>query len=171
MELAFVTMRQMGILLTLSQASEQRAKLLAENKTLVFTNGHFDLLHVGHLDYLERSRALGGALYVGVNGDPATESLKGTGRPLVPALERARLLAALCCVDAAIIFDSLTASDLIVALKPEIYVKGADYRDRPLPERSVVEGYGGQVRLIELLAGHSTSALIARIRALPEPNA
>jgi len=159
----------MGTVLTLSQALEQRADLRAANKILVFTNGHFDLLHVGHLDYLEKARRSGDALFVGINGDSATESLKGTGRPLVPASERARLVAALCCVDAAIIFESLVASDLILALKPEIYVKGGDYRNRPLPERSVVEGYGGQVILIDLLAGHSTSALIARIRALPEP--
>ncbi|HLY25027.1 MAG TPA: adenylyltransferase/cytidyltransferase family protein [Aggregatilineales bacterium] len=164
-------MRQMGTVLTLPQALQARAKLRDANETLVFTNGHFDLVHVGHLDYLEKARSLGGALFVGINGDGATEALKGNGRPLVPASERARLVAALCCVDAAIIFESLTANDLIAALKPEIYVKGADYRDRRLPERSVVEGYGGQVHLIELLAGHSTSTMIARIRALPEPKA
>jgi rfaE bifunctional protein nucleotidyltransferase chain/domain len=161
----------MGTELTLPQALQKRAKLHEAGQTLVFTNGHFDLLHVGHLDYLEKARTLGNALFVGINGDGSSEALKGTGRPIVPASERARLIAALCCVDAAIIFDTLTASDLITALKPEIYVKGADYRDHLLPERSVVEGYGGQVHLIDLLAGHSTSALIARVRALPEPNA
>jgi rfaE bifunctional protein nucleotidyltransferase chain/domain len=159
----------MGTVLTLPQALEAGDRLRVAGKTLVFTNGHFDLLHAGHLDYLESARARGDALFVGVNSDASTEALKGRGRPLVPAIDRARLVAALCCVDAAIIFESLTAIDLISALRPEIYVKGSDYRDRDLPERSTVESYGGRIVLVDLLPGHSTSALIARIRALPEP--
>ncbi|MEP7287677.1 MAG: adenylyltransferase/cytidyltransferase family protein [Chloroflexota bacterium] len=158
----------MGTVLTLPQALEQQASLRKEGKTLVFTNGHFDLLHTGHLDYLEKARALGDALFVGINGDSASESLKGTGRPIVPAAERARLIAALCCVDAAIIFEALTANELIGALRPDIYVKGGDYRDKRLPERATVEAYGGHVELIALLPDHSTSALIARIQALSE---
>jgi rfaE bifunctional protein nucleotidyltransferase chain/domain len=146
-----------------------RDQLLRAGQKLVFTNGHFDLLHIGHLDYLEKARTLGDALYVGINDDTATTALKGPGRPLVPATERARLIAALCCVDAAIIFEGLTAIDLINALKPEIYVKGGDYQNRTLPERPAVEAYGGQVELIDLVPERSTSALIARIRALPEP--
>ncbi len=134
---------------------------------VVFTNGHFDLLHVGHLDYLEQARSLGAALFVGVNDDPATETLKGMGRPLVPAAERARLIAALRPVDAAIIFTGETAVGLIDELRPDIYVKGGDYAAKPLPERATVERYGGRVVLIDLLAGHSTSALIAKIQALP----
>lgn len=161
-----VTIRAMRNLLTLHEAVEARKQY--QGKTLVFTNGHFDLLHVGHLDYLERARALGDALFVGVNGDAASETLKGTGRPIVPAAERARLIAALRCVDAAIIFDGLTADELILALKPEIYAKGGDYHTKILPERPTVESYGGRVELIDLLAGHSTTALIARIRALPD---
>src|SRR5258706_8211323 len=113
----------MGTLLTLPQALSVRNQLRAESKTLVFTNGHFDLLHVGHLDYLEKARRLGDALMVGINGDNASQALKGTGRPIVAAADRARLIAALCCVDAVIIFDALTADKLIEALKPEIYVK------------------------------------------------
>jgi rfaE bifunctional protein nucleotidyltransferase chain/domain len=155
--------------LTLAAALEQRTLLREAGHTLVFTNGHFDLLHVGHLDYLEQARGLGGALFVGVNGDPATESLKGAGRPIVPAAERARLLGALWCVDAAIIFEETTAHTLIDALRPDIYVKGADYRDKPLPERALVEAYGGRVVLIDLVPGRSTSSLIAHIRALPGP--
>ena len=158
----------MGTVLTWQQALETRERLRLAGKTLVFTNGHFDLLHSGHLDYLEKARALGGALFVGVNGDSSTGALKGSGRPIVPAADRARLVAALCCVDAAIIFESLTADELIAALKPEIYVKGGDYRDRLLPERPTVEGYGGQVMLIDLLPERSTTALIQRIRELPE---
>jgi len=154
-------------ILSMKQALQRRADLRTQNKTLVFTNGHFDLLHVGHLDYLEKARALGDALFVGINGDGSTAGLKGTGRPIVPALERARLLTALRCVDAAIIFDGDTADELINALQPEIYVKGGDYQNKPLPERPAVERYGGRIVLIDLLAGHSTSALIARIKALP----
>ncbi len=158
----------MGTVLTPQQALEAREGLRSAGKTLVFTNGHFDLLHTGHLDYLEKARSLGGALFVGLNGDASTGVLKGLGRPIVPAADRARLVAALCCVDAAIIFETLTADSLITALKPEIYAKGGDYRDRPLPERPTVEAYGGQVILIDLLPERSTTALIRRIRELPE---
>jgi rfaE bifunctional protein nucleotidyltransferase chain/domain len=145
----------------------EAAMIARKTHRLVFTNGHFDLLHVGHLDYLEKARSLGGLLFVGVNGDGATETLKGTGRPIVPVQERARLIAALRPVDGVIIFEENTAIGLIEALRPEIYVKGGDYRNKPLPERATVESYGGQIVLIDLLPEHSTSALIARIRALP----
>src|SRR5690606_31609200 len=96
--------------------------LHATGRRLVFTNGHFDLLHVGHLDYLEKARALGDALYVGVNGDAASQRLKGVGRPIVPAVERARLIAALVPVTAALIFEQDTADALLMALQPDIYV-------------------------------------------------
>ena len=151
----------------LNSALKQRGILRAAGQRLVFTNGHFDLLHVGHLDYLEKARALGDALFVGLNGDASTRRLKGEGRPLVPALERARLLAALRPVDAVILFEEDTAIALIETLRPDIYVKGGDYAHKPLPERPTVEHYGGQVALIDFLPGHSTSALIARIRSLP----
>jgi len=156
----------MGELLTLEEAQALRQSLRNEGKTLVFTNGHFDLLHAGHLEYLEKARALGDALFVGVNGDASTRRLKGEGRPLVSESQRARLLAALEPVSAAIIFDTDTADDLLQALQPEIYVKGGDYADKPLPERATVEAYGGRVELIELLSGHSTTRLINRIRKL-----
>jgi rfaE bifunctional protein nucleotidyltransferase chain/domain len=153
--------------LSLKEALIWRAELRGQGVPLVFTNGHFDLLHIGHLDYLEQARALGGALLVGINDDDATQALKGDGRPIVPAAERARLIAALYCVTAAVIFTGKTANDLISALHPEIYVKGGDYQHKPLPERAAVEAYGGRVVLIDLLPNRSTSALIARIRALP----
>ncbi len=157
----------MGELLSLDEAIQRRQTLRSEGKTLVFTNGHFDLLHVGHLDYLEQARALGDALFVGLNGDSSTRRLKGAGRPLVPAVERARLVAALAPVTAVILFDDDTADNLLRALQPDVYVKGGDYAHKPLPERSTVEAYGGQIALIDYLAGHSTSNLIARIKALP----
>jgi rfaE bifunctional protein nucleotidyltransferase chain/domain len=157
----------MGTILTLEAAQIARAALRAAGQRLVFTNGHFDLLHVGHLDYLEKARALGDALYIGLNGDLSTARLKGPSRPLVPAAERARLLAALIPVTAVLIFEDDTADGLLRALQPDIYVKGGDYAHKILPERSTVEAYGGQIALIDYLPDHSTSALIARIRALP----
>lgn len=156
----------MGQHLNLSEALTARAALRAAGQSLVFTNGHFDLLHVGHLDYLEKARALGDALFLGLNGDTATLRLKGSGRPIVPAAERARLMAALQPVTAVVIFEEDTAHNLISALQPEIYVKGGDYTSKPLPERALVESYGGHVVLIDYLPDHSTSALIARIKAL-----
>lgn len=156
----------MGDVLTLDTAIQQRAQMRAAGQTLVFTNGHFDLLHIGHLDYLEKARALGDALYLGLNGDGSTERLKGAGRPIVPAAERARLLAALAPVTGVIIFEDDTAIKLIEAVQPDIYVKGGDYAHKPLPERATVEGYGGRVALIDYLPDHSTTNLIARIKAL-----
>lgn len=157
----------MGKHITLDEALQLREQLRTEGKTLVFTNGHFDLLHVGHLDYLEKARALGDALFLAINGDEATTTLKGAGRPLVPAVERARLLAALIPVTAVLIFDDVTANDLLLALKPEIYAKGGDYAYKVLPERPTVEAYGGRVELIEFMPDHSTSDLIQKIRDLP----
>ena len=148
-------------------AQQQRDQLRQAGKTLVFTNGHFDLLHIGHLDYLEKARALGDALFVGLNGDASSRQLKGPGRPIVPAVERARLLSALVPVTAVIIFEAPTAHALITALQPDIYVKGGDYAHKPLPERRLVEQYGGQVALIDYLSDHSTSSLIQRIKQLP----
>lgn len=157
----------MGEHLTLQEAIIRRDALRRAGKTLVFTNGHFDLLHVGHLDYLEKARALGDALFLGLNGDASTARLKGIGRPLIPADERARLLAALIPVTGVIIFEDDTASVLIQALQPDIYVKGGDYHAKSLPERPIVEAYGGRIVLIDYLPDHSTSNLIARIKALP----
>ena len=157
----------MGQVLPLHRAKIIRDAMHTAGHKLVFTNGHFDLLHVGHLDYLEKARALGDALIVGINGDPSSEQLKGSGRPIVPAEERARLVAALVPVTAAIIFEEVTAENLIRMLRPDIYVKGGDYADKPLPERSLVESYGGEVHLIDYMPDHSTTDLIRRIQALP----
>lgn len=154
-------------LIDLETALRHRQQLAEDGKQLVFTNGHFDLLHVGHLDYLEQARTLGDALWVAVNDDPATTTLKGSGRPIVPALERARLLGALCVVDATLIFTGDTAIALLNALRPDVYVKGGDYAHKTLPERATVEAYGGRVILIDYLPNHSTTRLIEKIKALP----
>ncbi len=144
--------------------------LQSEGAVVVFTNGCFDLLHLGHVRYLQAARALGDALVVGVNSDASTRQLKGPGRPLVPHEERAEVLAALECVDYLTIFEEPTAVALIEALRPNIYVKGGDYAAQDaainyakLPEAAPVLAYGGQVRLIPYLPEHSTTALIERI--------
>ena len=142
----------------------------------VFTNGCFDLLHLGHVRYLQEARALGDFLILGLNSDNSTRLLKGPGRPLVPENERAEILAALTCVDYVTIFPEPTAGPLVALLQPAIYVKGGDYAGADgsapdvtrLPEAKVVQEYGGTVRLIPYLPHHSTTELIAAIKQLPE---
>jgi len=133
--------------------------------TLVFTNGCFDLLHVGHAAYLEQARALGDALVVGVNTDASARRLgKGPGRPFVPARDRARLVAALEAVDAVCLFDEDTPQELIAELAPDVLVKGTDYAPDQVVGRETVEGAGGRVVLIPLVRGKSTTELVRRIR-------
>lgn len=153
--------------LTLQQAMQLCQDYDEMGKTLVFTNGVFDLLHVGHLDYLEKARALGDGLLVAINDDESTRRYKGEGRPLVPALERARLLNALAPVTEVLLFQDATADRVLKAIKPHIYCKGGDYTPETLPEYATVKTYGGTVQLIEYLPDHSTSQLIAKIKALP----
>jgi rfaE bifunctional protein nucleotidyltransferase chain/domain len=157
----------MSEILTLQAALQRRQHYRASKQTLVFTNGVFDLLHVGHLDYLEKARALGDALFVGLNSDASTRRLKGPTRPIVPQAERARLLAALRPVTAVIVFADDTAIHLLEQLQPDIYVKGGDYAHKTLPERASVERYAGRVHLIDYLPHHSSTGLIAKIQALP----
>lgn len=153
----------MGQILSLDQALAARQVLRAEGKTLVFTNGIFDLLHAGHVALLEGARALGDALYVGLNSDASARRLKGPAHPLVPEADRARVLAALACVDAVVLFDEDTAERLILALQPEIYVKGDDYAKTGPPEAPAVATYGGRVVLLPTLPGRSTTRLIQTI--------
>jgi rfaE bifunctional protein nucleotidyltransferase chain/domain len=142
----------------------------------VFTNGCFDLLHLGHVRYLQQARSLGDFLVLGLNDDAGTRALKGPGRPLVPQAERAEILAALTCVDYITIFTEPTAGPLVALLQPTSYVKGGDYAaargDLPdpdrLPEASIVQAHGGIVHLIPYLPHHSTTALIQAIKELPE---
>ena len=143
----------------------------AEQQTVVFTNGIFDLLHLGHLQYLQAARNYGDLLIVGLNSDVSTRQLKGPKRPLVPQAERAELLLGLRPVDYVTIFDDRTAEQLVAALQPDVYVKGGDYAlstgggsvGKELPEARIVQAYGGRVELIHYLAGHSTTELIERI--------
>ncbi len=141
----------------------------------VFTNGCFDLLHLGHVRYLQEARTLGDFLIVGLNSDDGARLLKGPGRPLVPEHDRAEILAALTCIDYVTIFSEPTAGTLVGLLQPAIYVKGADYAHEQsnmpdtsrLPEAKVVQEYGGVVRLIPYLPHHSTTGLIEAIKRLP----
>ncbi len=141
----------------------------------VFTNGCFDLLHLGHVRYLQQARALGDFLMLGLNDDAGVRALKGPGRPLVPQAERAEILAALTCIDYITIFAEPTAGPLVALLQPTIYVKGGDYASAQsnvpdterLPEAKIVQAYGGVVRLIAYLPGHSTTELIEAIKQLP----
>jgi rfaE bifunctional protein nucleotidyltransferase chain/domain len=133
---------------------------------LVLTNGTFDLLHIGHVRYLEAARELGDVLVVGINSDVSARGYKGEGRPVVPQDERAEIVAALRCVDYATIFDEPTAVSLVEALEPDIYAKGGDYgegKGRPLPEREAVKRHGGVVQIIPFVGGRSASELIRRI--------
>jgi len=133
----------------------------AQHLVVVMTNGCFDLLHTGHIVTLESARAFGNVLIVAINSDRSVKALKGPERPLNNEEDRARVIAALSCVDAVTIFDEETAITLINTIRPHIYVKGSDYNMQNLPEREAVESYGGKVVFCPLLPGRSTSSLIA----------
>jgi rfaE bifunctional protein nucleotidyltransferase chain/domain len=136
----------------------------AAGQTIVFTNGVFDLLHPGHVRYLQRARRLGDALIVGVNSDRSVRLNKGAGRPIVPEAERAEILSALDCVDAVVIFDEDTPHAIIAALQPDVLVKGADWAEDAIVGRDIVEARGGKVMRVETEQGYSTSRLIEKIR-------
>ncbi len=135
---------------------------------LVFTNGVFDILHRGHVEYLWAARALGEALVIGLNTDASVRRLKGPERPLNPQEDRAVVLAALACVDAVCLFEEDTPRELIAALLPDVLVKGGDYRPEDVVGRSEVEAAGGRLVLIPFLEGRSTTGLVERIRS-PAP--
>jgi D-beta-D-heptose 7-phosphate kinase/D-beta-D-heptose 1-phosphate adenosyltransferase len=135
---------------------------------VVFTNGVFDLLHPGHVEYLEAARGLGDALVVGVNSDRSAQRLgKGPGRPVQSAEARARVVAALAAVDRVVLFDEDTPLALIQALNPDVLVKGGDYSRATIVGADYVESYGGVVLTIERVPGHSTTAIVERLRGTP----
>jgi rfaE bifunctional protein nucleotidyltransferase chain/domain len=155
-----------GSVVDLARLVEMRACWRATGRVVVWTNGCFDLLHSGHLRSLEAARALGDLLVVGVNGDESARRCKGEGRPLIPVVERAELLAALRPVDYVVVFDEDTPEGALAALQPDIHTKGGDYAGpgaRAIPERVIVESYGGRVEILPLVPGHSTSALVGAI--------
>jgi rfaE bifunctional protein nucleotidyltransferase chain/domain len=148
-----------------AETVELGKRLRAAGRTIVFTNGVFDLLHPGHVRYLRKARALGDALIVGINSDRSVRSNKGPGRPITPGDERAELLAALDCVDAVVVFDEDTPHDIISALQPDVLVKGADWAADAIVGRDIVEARGGRVVRIEIEPGHSTTAIVEKIRS------
>ena len=136
----------------------------AAGETIVFTNGVFDLLHVGHAEYLEEAAALADRLVVGVNADDSVRRLKGPERPILPEADRRELVAALACVDLAVIFEDDTPLALIEAVRPDVLVKGGDWAVEAIVGREFVESYGGRVTNIRLREGHSTTRLVERLR-------
>lgn len=141
------------------------ARLRREGKTVVFTNGVFDVLHPGHVRYLQAARAEGDALIVAVNSDRSVRGNKGPGRPVTPERERAEVLAALACVDAVTVFDDPTPATIIAAVQPDVLVKGADWAADAIVGRDVVEAGGGRVVRVTIEPGWSTTAILERIRA------
>lgn len=142
------------------------ARWRTDGRPVVFTNGCFDLLHLGHVDYLEKARHLGGALVVGLNTDASVSCLK-PGRPLQDEMSRARILASLLFVDAVVLFDEPTPLALIELVKPDILVKGDDYVISGIVGHELVLNNGGQVLTVPLVAGYSTTRIVERIRQLP----
>src|SRR5215203_669490 len=150
--------------LSRSEAVAFAGRLRAAGQSVVFTNGVYDLLHPGHVRYLQAARAEGDALIVGVNSDRSVRALKGPDRPVHPEDERAELIAALACVDAAVVFAEDTPHEVITAIQPDVLAKGADWPADQIVGRDVVEARGGRVVRVRLEPGHSSTQLIDRMR-------
>jgi rfaE bifunctional protein nucleotidyltransferase chain/domain len=142
---------------------------LTEGRKTVLANGCFDLLHVGHLRYLEGARALGDALVVAINSDKSMRLIKDSGRPILGEDERVALISALRCVDYVVVFDEPDVSRVLDVLKPSIHAKGTDYTEQTVPEREKVLGYGGAVRITGDAKNHSTRDIIERILEKAQP--
>ena len=151
-------------ILSRAQLLEAAARARAGGKTIVFANGAFDLLHVGHVRYLEAAAREGGWLVVAVNSDASVARAKGAGRPVLPEGERAEIVAALAAVDAVVVFDEDSPAGLIAALAPEVHAKGTDYSAADVPEREVVASYGGRTAIVGDPKDHATTDVIERIR-------
>ena len=150
---------------TLANAAMLSRKLQKKRKKVVFTNGTFDLLHLGHISYLQKARACGDFLWVGVNSDASVKSYKGSNRPLNPQSDRMRVLAALECVDGVVLFNSPTPIKLIEKIRPNILVKGADWPKHKIVGAQEVESWGGKVKRIRFVAGRSTTRLLKLLGA------
>jgi rfaE bifunctional protein nucleotidyltransferase chain/domain len=139
-----------------------------EGARIVFANGCFDVLHVGHVRYLEAAKALGDLLIVGINSDEQTRRLKGEGRPFMPEDQRAEIISSLEVVDFVTVFDEPTVAELLLALKPDIHAKGTDYTEDSVPERHVVRSFGGQVAIVGDTKDHSSSEMIEKLAVNPK---
>ena len=158
----------MGRVVDIEELRAAVAELRAGGRRIAFANGHFDLLHVGHLRYLRGARAEADCLVVGLNDDRSVAALKGPGRPVVPAAERAELLAALEPVDFGVVFDGDSPATLLADLQPDVHCKGTDYgTPEKVPEHDVVRAYGGRTALVGDPKDHATTDLIAAVKALP----
>jgi rfaE bifunctional protein nucleotidyltransferase chain/domain len=153
--------------MTRDEAAALSARLREAGRHVVFTNGVFDILHPGHLRYLQEARALGDALIVGLNSDASVRRNKGPERPINSQDDRAEILGALECVDAVVVFDEETPADIIRALQPDVLVKGADWAENAIVGRDTVEARGGRVVRVPIEQGFSTTAIIDRIKSLP----
>jgi len=149
--------------MTLEAAIRYVDDVRRHGKTIVFTNGVFDLLHPGHVRYLTAARALGDALIVGVNSDRSVRAIKGPTRPINPETERAEILSALSCVDAAAVFDEDTPAEIIKAIQPDVLVKGADWAENAIVGRDTVEARGGRVVRMPIEEGWSTTGILGRV--------
>ena len=150
---------------TLDDASRMVADARAQGRTVALANGCFDLIHVGHVRYLAGAKAEADLLVVGVNGDSSVARLKGPGRPLLPAPDRALLVAALRSVDQVVVFEEDDVTRLLLTLRPDVHCKGTDYTVDTVPERDVVRSYGGRVAIVGDPKDHDTRQLIARLRS------
>ena len=148
-----------------SKAKRLCRRLKSDGKKIIFTNGTFDILHLGHVVYLEKAKRLGDILVVGVNSNRSVKSYKGPGRPVNSEKDRIRVVAALECVDYAVIFDDPTPLALICEIQPDVLVKGADWKKNKIAGAGEVESWGGCVRRIPLVKGRSTTALLKKMRA------
>lgn len=152
-------------MLTRPQAMDFVARARSAGKTIVFTNGVFDILHPGHVRYLKQARSLGDVLIVGVNSDRSARAQgKAPDRPINPEAERCEVLAALASVDAVVVFDEDTPHEIITAIQPDILVKGADWGENEIVGRDIVEARGGKVVRVTLAEGYSTTAILNRVR-------
>lgn len=149
----------------LAEVVQRCAEARAAGRTVALANGCFDLLHVGHVRYLQGARAEADVLVVGVNGDDSVRRLKGEGRPVMPAEDRAIVVAALRAVDHVVVFPEDDVKALLLALRPDVHCKGTDYTPDTVPERDVVRGYGGRVAIVGDPKDHDTRALLARLRS------
>ncbi len=149
---------------SISEGAALAERLRAEGRRIVFTNGVFDILHPGHVRYLQHARSLGDALIVGLNADASVRRNKGPERPINPQDERAEILEALECVDAVVLFEQDTPDEIIKAIQPDILVKGADWAEDAIVGRDTVEARGGRVVRVPIEAGFSTTEIIRRVR-------
>lgn len=158
-----MTNNYLSKILPQEKLAETISKTRSKGRQIVFANGCFDLLHVGHIRYLVAARELGDLLVVAINSDRIVRKLKGANRPMMTELERAEIIAALGCVDYVTIFDTPTVTELLLLLKPDIHAKGTDYTLETVPEREIVKSYGGKVAIVGDPKDHSTTAILEQL--------